>query len=83
MYPIAKNVDCGNQFSSPCDSPLNLLIHLAHIQYLHRAQIIGCWEHTGNRITDSVRNTVPSTSCIRFTKAEHKYQSLVSLDTIH
>ena len=81
--PYLKNVECGNQFSSSCDSPLNLLLHLAPVQYLHTAQLIGCCEQVGNRITDSVSNSVPSSVCIRFTKVEQNYQSLVSLDTIH
>ena len=38
-----KNVECGNQVSSSCDSPLNLLLHLAHVQYLHTGQLVGCW----------------------------------------
>ena len=63
--PYLKNVECGNQFSSSCDSPLNLLLHLAPVQYLHTAQLIGCCEQVGNRITDSVSNSVPSSSCIR------------------
>ena len=43
IYPIAKNVECGNQVSSSCDSPLNLLLHLAHVQYLHTGQLVGSW----------------------------------------
>ena len=41
--PYRKNVECGNQFSSSCDSPLNLLLHLAHVQYLHTGKLVGCW----------------------------------------
>ena len=66
--PYRKNVECGNQISSSCDSPLNLLLHLAPVQYLHKAQLIGCCEQVGNRITDSVSNSVPSLSCIRLQK---------------
>ena len=65
--PYRKYVECGNQFSSSCDSPLILLLHLTHVQYLHASQLVGR-EQIGNRITDSVSNSVPSSSCIRLQK---------------
>ena len=46
FYPYlsyCKNVECGNQFSSSWDSSLNLLLHLAHVQYLHTGQLVGFW----------------------------------------
>ena len=68
--PYHKNVECRNQFSSSYDSPLNLLLHLAHVQYLHTWKLVGCW----NRLEQNYW---------LITKAEQNYQSLVSLNTIH
>jgi hypothetical protein len=83
-YPIAKPLNADTKFprplTVPCKSPAPAVFsHLAHVQHLHTAQLVGCWEQIGNGIS----NSVPSTSCIRFTKSEQNWQSLVSLDTIH
>jgi hypothetical protein len=46
FYPYlsyCNNVECGNQFSSSWDSSLILLLHLAHVQYLHTGQLVGSW----------------------------------------
>ena len=45
------------EINFPCPATVGepaVFSHLARVQYLHTAQLVGCWEQIGIRITQSV-----------------------------
>ena len=55
IYRITKTLSAEINF--PCPAIVGepaVFSHLARVQYLHTAQLVGCWEQIGIRITQSV-----------------------------
>ncbi len=55
IYRITKTLSAEINF--PCPATVGepaVFSHLARVQYLHTAQLVGCWEQIGIRITQSV-----------------------------